>query len=310
MKDPLLSIILPNFNHAHLLPYALESVLAQTFEDFELIIVDDGSTDQSVETITLYMKKDRRIRLLRHKQNAGIAAGYATALKVVKGIYLHQFSATDAYRPGFLDKCLYWLKQYPQIGMCCTDVGLFTDDPEQSVSFQLIKEVSTPMVFPHEKIEKIFKYAHFSIPGLSSIVKKESFLRFGGYHPELRFMSDWYLTHQIALFEGAIYIPEPLVVFREPGYSKITSSDPKLRRETLQYLAKLVLQKENRIHLKKMARAASLGLLCKEKLFEVIRSPRLWPCYLHLVERYLYKRLRLLLKQPLVTQQFLKKHSI
>ncbi len=305
-----LSIILPNYNHAELLPCAITSVLSQSFSDFELVIVDDGSTDGSVDVIHFYMKSDKRVRLLKHACNRGIAAAYATALPETRGTYLQQFSATDCYVSGFLDKSLKLLKQHPQIGICCTDVGLFIDNPQEYVSFPLIQNAPGVLIFPPSKIQKVFKYAHLSIPGLSSIVKRAAFVKYGGYQHKLHFMSDWFLTLQIALFEGAIYIPETLTLFREPGYSKATSCNPHIRNEALQHLIDILLREENRELLRKMSPAATLGLLCKERVAQMLKHPRLWKCYSHLVQRYCYKHVRQLLKKPLVSEKFLLEHAL
>ena len=305
-----LSIILPNYNHAQVLPCAIQSVLSQSFSDFELVIVDDGSTDGSVDVIQSYLKKDKRVRLLRHANNRGIAAAYATGVPEASGVYLQQFSATDYYASGFLEKSLHMLQKYPQIGICCTDAGLFIDDPQEFTSFPLIKNAPGPLIFPPSKIQQVFKYAHLSIPGLTSIVRREAFLKYGGYQNRLHFMSDWFLTLQISLFEGAIYIPETLTLFREPGYSKTTSLNPHIRKEALQHLIAILLKEQNRELLRRMRTAATLGLLCKERVVDVLKCPRLWMCYYHLVERYIYKHLRKLLEKPLVSADFLRRHSL
>ena len=305
-----LSIILPNYNHAHFLGDAIESALSQTFTDFELIVIEDGSSDNSLEVIQAYLKKDSRIKLIKHEKNKGIAEGVKSGLASARGEYIHGLSATDCYLPGFLQKSMEKLLQFPDIGLCCVDVGLFHGDTKLYHPYRLLENAPSTLVFPPSKIQKIFKYAHFTIPGLAAIIKRSSFNRYGGYRENLFFLSDTVLNQQTALFEGAIYIPETLVVFRKPGYSKVCSSDVYLRTKALNHLRGLLLQPENRELLRKMSKAAVLGILCKEQPVQCLKHPRFWSGYAHLVERYFYKRVRQFVAKPLVSVDFLRRHSL
>ena len=67
-KKPLISVVMPTYNRADLLPRSIESILNQTVKDFEFVIVDDGSTDNSIELIQSYQSKDKRIRLIRNQK--------------------------------------------------------------------------------------------------------------------------------------------------------------------------------------------------------------------------------------------------
>lgn len=305
-----LTVLLPNYNHAHFLPGAIESVLAQSFSHFELLIVDDGSTDASVEIIHDYMKKDKRICLIKHGQNRGIAEAFKTGVGVAKGIYFQQFSASDLLVAGCLEKSLNMLLRYPDIGLCCTDVGLFDDDPAVYKNFPQIENASRPLVFPPSTIQRVFKYARLFTMGMGSIVKRSSFMKYGGYDKSLYFMCDWILNHQIALYEGAIYIPETLTVFRKNEFSKNTSDNPQIRTEALKNLTRMLLRPEKRDLLKKMKKSATLGILGKERILDILVNPPLWSVYSGLGVRYFYTHLRRGLRLPLVTEAFLEKHAL
>jgi glycosyltransferase involved in cell wall biosynthesis len=310
MNDLPLSIILPNYNHGHFLPLSIESVLSQSFSAFELIIVDDGSTDKSLAIIHDYLKKDKRIRLLRHAKNQGIAEAIKTGLSVARGTYLHGLSATDCHLPRFLEKSLQALFKYPEIGLCCSDSGLFDTNPSDFVNYPIIENASHRLLLPPSKIQKVFKYARFSISGCSAIMKRSAFLLHGGYRKNLHFLCDCFLNYQIALFEGAIYIPETLTVFRTPGYSKKASMNPQIRKEAFQNLIAVLLEPQNRELLRRMRRAALLGILGKECVYELLKRPRLWTLYIGLGERYLYTRLCRALKRALVSEKFLQRHHL
>lgn len=305
-----LSIILPNYNHAHLIGGALESALSQTFTDFELIVIDDGSSDHSLEVIQSYLKKDSRIRIIQHEKNKGIAEGVKRGLERSQGKYIHVLSASDCYLPGFLEKSMCQLKKFPEIGLCFTDAGLFNGNPQKYTPFRVLENAYTPLIFLPSAIQRVFKYAHLTIPGLAAIIKRSDFCKHGGYREELFFLCDTILNQQIALSKGAIYIPETLVLFREPGYSKSSSSNKVIRTEALNNLREHLLLPEHRELLYKMGKAAVLGMMCKEQPLECLKHPRLWPCYVDLVERYLYKRMRRFKGKPLVSAGFLRRHSL
>ena len=83
MRQPLVSVIVPTFNRSRYLPAALDSVFAQTFTDFELIVVDDGSTDETAAMLGGI--SDRRLRVVRHDTNRGIAAARNSGLSAASG---------------------------------------------------------------------------------------------------------------------------------------------------------------------------------------------------------------------------------
>ncbi|MGI9462116.1 MAG: glycosyltransferase family A protein [Alphaproteobacteria bacterium] len=93
-KKPVVSVIIPNFNHGNFIAMAIESILKQTFQNFELIIIDDGSTDNSLSVIKQYMKQDKRIRLYQ-QTNQGEAAARNRGLGLARGEYIAWQDADD-----------------------------------------------------------------------------------------------------------------------------------------------------------------------------------------------------------------------
>ncbi len=109
---PKVSVIIPTYNRADLLPRAIESVLNQTFKDFELIIVDDGSTDNTKEIVEQYQKKDERIKYLWEENFGGPAKPYNLALKQCQGEYIAFLDHDDMWLPEKLEKQLAIFKKY------------------------------------------------------------------------------------------------------------------------------------------------------------------------------------------------------
>jgi len=114
------SVIMPTFNREHLISRAVGSVLNQTFRDFELIIVDDGSRDNSGEVIREF--NDSRINYIRHEKNRGVAAARNTGIKAARGEYVAFLDSDDEWRPQML------YRQIKAFGEASSDAGaVYTD---------------------------------------------------------------------------------------------------------------------------------------------------------------------------------------
>jgi glycosyltransferase involved in cell wall biosynthesis len=104
IRSPVFSIILPTYNRAHLLHRAIQSVINQTYENFELIIVDDGSTDFTHEVVKIF--NDQRIIYVRHEQNKGVTAAYNTGLRLARGKYITFLGDDDELLPNALETAI------------------------------------------------------------------------------------------------------------------------------------------------------------------------------------------------------------
>ncbi|MEM4724269.1 MAG: glycosyltransferase family A protein, partial [Candidatus Hadarchaeum sp.] len=106
------SVIIPCYNHGHYLPCAVNSVMAQTFADWEAIIVDDGSTDNTREVAAQFT--DSRVRYI-YQDNRGLAAARNTGIRAAQGEYLAFLDADDEWEPTFLEACVAALSQQPAL---------------------------------------------------------------------------------------------------------------------------------------------------------------------------------------------------
>ncbi len=110
MNYGLVSIITPCYNGEKYIGMTLDSVLAQTYKNWELIVVDDGSKDSSVDVVSEYMARDERIQLIRQK-NAGSAAARNAGIKAATGRYVALLDADDIWKPEFLEAQLDFMQQ-------------------------------------------------------------------------------------------------------------------------------------------------------------------------------------------------------
>lgn len=110
ITSPLVSIITPNYNCERFISQTIESVLAQTYKNWEMLIVDDCSTDKSYEIACEYAKKDSRIKVFRNKKNSGAAVSRNVAIEKSKGEYLAFLDSDDLWMPQKLEKQLAFMQ--------------------------------------------------------------------------------------------------------------------------------------------------------------------------------------------------------
>jgi len=122
--DKPVSVVMTVYNAQDYLPEAIESILNQTFTDYEFIIVDDCSTDNSLQIASEYQKKDARIQVHHHQQNMGIAGARNTGLKLARGKYIVWMDADDVSLPARIEKELAFLESHPQVGVVSSSASL------------------------------------------------------------------------------------------------------------------------------------------------------------------------------------------
>ena len=125
-KNPKISVIMPNYNNELYLREAIESVLNQTFKDFEFIIVDDGSTDKSIEIIQSY--NDPRIKIFINEINKGVSYTKNVGLDAAKGEYIIILDSDDICHPERLEKQVKFMDKHPDIGVLGTLCLYFNKD--------------------------------------------------------------------------------------------------------------------------------------------------------------------------------------
>jgi glycosyltransferase involved in cell wall biosynthesis len=117
LLSPVVSIIMPVYNSERYLSQAIQSILDQTYQYFELIVIDDGSGDSSWEIVTNFQKKDSRIRGIRQPENQGVAATSNHGLDLAVGKYIARMDSDDVSLPDRLAKQVNFLESHPDIGI-------------------------------------------------------------------------------------------------------------------------------------------------------------------------------------------------
>ena len=194
---PLVSVVMPVFNGERFLAEAIESILAQTFTDFELLIVDDGSQDNSAEIIRAYEERDDRIRFFQLERNVGMASARNHALDASKGEYIAAMDCDDVSMPVRLQRQVEFLQSNPEVGALGTCFRRVKHD------LSLLNDFKAPL--GHSRIVlNMFIGGGFVLH--SSLVVRRKFLTVvGGYEPGRRHADDLELHSRMLPETGIRY---------------------------------------------------------------------------------------------------------
>jgi len=224
-----------NYNHAHYIGNALEAILSQSYRPIEVIIIDDASTDNSVEIIQKFVKQDSIVHLFRNERNAGSVENGKKLLQIAKGEYIYAAAADDYVLPGFFEKSMSLLERYPQAGLCSTDCFLLIENTGEMTEGKIPRFNEQRYVSPSEFVKYMRMHFHPPIAFGSVIMKRAALIEAGGSIPELKWSSDLFVVLVIAFRYGICYIPEPLMIFRirEDSFSSGYGRWPEQRRVML-----------------------------------------------------------------------------
>ena len=208
---PTVSVITATYNYGRYLGGAIESVLAQTFSDWEMIVVDDGSTDNTQQVIQPYLA-DKRIRYHRTK-NQGQPAAENTGIRLSCGCFIAFLDADDLWMPEKLDAQMKLFHSKPDLAVVYS--GRRIINPEGVT----ISTTKRPL-FRGMVLDRIFRnnFVCFS----SSVVRRDVFDNVGLFDEECRHASDYELWLRVALRYEFDYVDKPLVIYRT-GHANLTS---------------------------------------------------------------------------------------
>lgn len=271
------TVLMPNFNHARYLPESLDAIFSQSLAPQEVIIIDDASTDQSVELIKEYQKRYPQLLLIQNKVNQGPVKALNIGLKHAKSTFLAFCSADDQVLPGFFEECEKWLHHYPNAGICCSDPSFFIDKKPYHFQRRSICQETQPTLFSTDRIDRLFLYTSFWIPSHASLFRKAAVLHHNGFDERLHHLSDWYLNIKIAMTHDLIYVPHSFGAFRLSSHSYGARWNRAFRKKLALYSDFFVLlSQESDLFCKKFRRSGVLGLLSSDCLFYLSTHPSLW----------------------------------
>src|SRR5580700_3628902 len=144
--NPVVSVLMPVFNAQKYLALAVESVLDQTFREFELIAVDDGSSDGSSGILEEFARQDTRVRVIS-RPNTGIVGALNDALAVARGELLARMDSDDVCLPGRFEAQVKYMREHPEVVLAGTQVMVIDEDGDSIAPLR-------GLVLEHEQIEQ------------------------------------------------------------------------------------------------------------------------------------------------------------
>jgi glycosyltransferase involved in cell wall biosynthesis len=200
MEIEMVSIIIPCYNYGKLLPDTLENVLQQTYSNWECIVIDDGSTDNTRQVVENFIKKDKRFTYI-YQVNSGVSLARNNGLRYAKGHYIQFIDADDLLATRKLELHVDYLMHNPSVDLVYGPVRYFDDGNFGSLreSFDMSLKPWMPNI-SGQGYDIIFELVKWNIMVIHSpLVKKVAVEKAGLFYGSLRYNEDWYLWLKCAL---------------------------------------------------------------------------------------------------------------
>jgi glycosyltransferase involved in cell wall biosynthesis len=201
---PRLSIVIPNYNHAHTISEAIAAISRQTVLPFEVVVVDDGSTDDSVARVQGLAADRPWLRIYRHGENRGVNDACNTGLGIVSGDFVLFSAADDCLSPEMVERASAAAAAFPQTGI------VFSDQAEMSAdgAAKRVMRLDLPQMRRYFSVDDFIRLMqrHFFFLQVSSVWFNVGLLRgLGGFHPDVKWHGDLLAAYAAAFDRGAVY---------------------------------------------------------------------------------------------------------
>ncbi len=199
------SVVIPLYNKAPYVKNALESVFAQTFRDFELIVVDDGSSDDSLNVVKGVLEGSGIDHRLIHQDNAGVSTARNNGVAASRGEYICFLDADDWWAPKFLERMDWLIKEYPEAGI-------------YGVNYYIIKREKQRIALHIPSTGYInycdcYRKLQMPLTSISVAIPVSVFRNMGGFKPHLKLGEDFDLWIRIALTRRVAFLDESLAYY-------------------------------------------------------------------------------------------------
>jgi len=206
-KNPTVSIIIPTYNRAHLIGRVIQSVLNQIYQDFEIIVVNDGSTDNTKEVIRKFQERDERIKYIKHNKNKGASAARNTGIKAARGKFIAFQDSDDEWLPEKLEKQMKVFENAPEkVGVVYTDMWRIMRNKRKCY-------FSSPMITPEDGIiyKQALDYKVMNIGIGTAVIKREVFEKVGMFDEDFPRFIDLEFFIRVSKYYYFYHLSEPLV---------------------------------------------------------------------------------------------------
>ena len=221
MSNELVSIIMPAFNCAEMIEESIQSALSQTYKNIELIVVDDGSTDDTVEAVRKSQLNDGRMKLV-FKEHGGAGAARNAGIRVSNGVFITFLDADDVWDERKIELQIDAAECHPKAVVLC-EIVRFVDYGNR----REISRVTSPPSFTNraEYLRKLLNLEnHEMVSWTTALVRKQDLESAGLYDENLRTSEDWDLWIRVACNVEFVNIYKPLYFYRKYSGSLTTKT--------------------------------------------------------------------------------------
>lgn len=237
-----LSIVMTNYNHGRFLEESLGAILVQSYSPIEVLVVDDGSTDDSVAVIEGLAKRHPLLRLIRNEKNIGVLPSITRLLGEARGTHISFQSADDIVLPGLFEKAMRQFDAHPGAAFCSALSAVIHESGKR------LRVIPGPLLgkdavfFTREEFVAKLESHGCWIMGNTTISNREHLIEAGGFRPELASFCDAFLYAVLGAKHGACFIPEVLSELRQMpnSYSASTNSDIERSLQTVGHVTALL----------------------------------------------------------------------
>lgn len=209
-----LSIVIPNYNHSQWLAQSIESALNQTNPADEVLIIDDGSQDNSPDIIKKY-ENHKNVRIICRKENKGTNYTINEGLKVAQGDFILFLAADDFLDPRLVSEYRSFLEKHPDVGFCCSLSHVLLENGGVSAP-KAAFGIPSGYIAPGKAKTLIYKYSIWPwFWGNTMMLNRKKVIEMGSFNPDFESFSDGFLYIRLALSSGLVFIPHTLATYRK-----------------------------------------------------------------------------------------------
>ncbi len=285
-KPESISVLMPNYNHAGHLRVALTAVCEQTRPPDEVLVVDDGSNDDSVSVMEELAGRYPEIKIFQNKSNLGVSASVNRILAQARGDVIVCAAADDELLPTFMEETLGMFQRYPHTGICFSELVVReTDGSVKNYSrdlHELFGIRDLPEYMSTSNFRALFQDRYRSISSNTVMARRELLLMSGGFPSALEWHSDWFAFYCLALRYGACRVARGLSIIRSnPGGYSHVGMRCKRQRSVIRTLADILKSDSYRdLYPVFLQYPALLSVFGNDLLFTLGLTPRHWDLFL------------------------------
>jgi glycosyltransferase involved in cell wall biosynthesis len=241
MQHPQVSVIVPTYNYAHYLPRALDSLLGQQGIEPEIIVIDDGSTDETPEILKKYKLHIVAIR----QSNAGVSAARNIGIAESHGDFIGFLDPDDFYHPDKLKRQVSLLERHPEWGWTYCDCVFLDETTGEKTLFSKQYRYNSRLALEGPRLFEALIPSNFICP-LSLLIRRDSLDKAGHFDERFAGIEDFDLVLRLAATSSALYSPEILATYMwHPG--SLGKNQARMTRDKYLILDKIVTLYSDRI---------------------------------------------------------------